>query len=235
MIGSSASGTVAADAEFSWRAGVVPPFRVAARDRAALAASVAGNLGPVQLRLRGDALRDQSADGDVVIGPGDLRLGTVVAGPVGHGAWVGLGWEVKLPDAADEGELGTDETDVLFGGSAGWTGSAAWADLALGLGVLGNPLRFANQDDVPMLRARGGWRAARWSADGALRWDLATSRNPARAEVGAHAGLGRRIEVRAGGLLGLSPAAADWGVDLGLVVRFGIPGPPPLSEGPGGG
>ena len=96
MIGPAATCTWALDAQFSVRSGLVPEFRVAARDRASGALGVTGVLGPVQVRARGDVLRDQTDDGEVVVGPGDLRLGTVVGSRFGHGFGAGLGWAGEL-------------------------------------------------------------------------------------------------------------------------------------------
>ncbi len=214
---------------------MVPPFRVGARDRGAVTVGAAGVLGPVQVRASGDVLRDQTADGDVAIGPGDLRLGTVVARPFGLGFAASLGWEVKLPNAADEGELGTDETDVLFGAGFGWASGPWWTRGSLGLAVLGNPLRFANQDDVPMARLGGGWRTDRASVSAALRADFATARNPARTAVRVDADYGGPVFVRIGGEAGLSPAAPDWGARLGIGVRFPVPVRAPLPDPPSGG
>ena len=208
---------------------------MAARDRASGALGVTGVLGPVQVRARGDVLRDQTDDGEVVVGPGDLRLGTVVGSRFGHGFGAGLGWEVKLPDAADEGELGTDETDVILGGTFGWGSGPWWADCAFGLGILGNPLRFANQDDVPLLRAAGGWRGTRAEVTSGVDAALATARNPARIEALVGAAYGGPVTVRLGTEIGLTPAAPDWGVMLGVGARFPFPARDPLPETPAGG
>ncbi len=235
MIGPTATCSWALDAQFSVRAGLVPEFRTASRDRAAGALGVTGVLGPVQVRARGDVLRDATDDGDIVVGPGDLRLGTAVATRFGPGFGAGLGWEVKLPDAADEGELGTDETDVILGGTFGWGNGPWWAQGALGIGILGNPLRFANQDDVPLLRAVGGWRAARAELTAGVDAALATARNPARSEAHVGAAYGGAFTVRLGTEIGLTPAAPDWGVSLGVGARFPFPVQDPLPEAPAGG
>ena len=95
--------------------GLVPPFRAGSRDR--LAFGGGGRWMPdtrVQLSAGFDGLWDRSAGGSE-LGAGDVRLGAsayvVDLGPIRP--W--LGFAVKLPDAKDEGELGTDETDITFG------------------------------------------------------------------------------------------------------------------------
>lgn len=227
----SASVSWGAIARASTEHGLVPPFRAAERQRLSANLEGAVALGPrAELRISGDWLRDAAAAGPAVSGAGDLRLGTVVraarwTGPAGS-LTLGLGWEAKMPNASDEGELGTDETDVLFGGWAEASRGALALQAGLGLGILGNPHRFANQDDVPLLRARATWRpGVVWIAP-SVEADLATSRNPARVAIGGEAGVGRTWFASAGARAGLTPAAADWGVMVGLGWRG------PLSSAP---
>lgn len=209
----------------------MPPFRAAERDRVSMGIEGFAALGRVQVRAGWSWLRDSSAAGAPASGPGDVRLGTAIAVArlqAGGAGTVRLwaGWEAKLPNAADEGELGTDETDALFGGTVAWTRGGWDARLGVGLGILGNPHRFANQDDVPLLRARveravGPVRLAPW-----LDADLATSRNPARVQVGGEALAGERAFVVLGGAAGLTPAAPDWSVTAGLGWRAALPDGP---------
>ena len=99
------------------------------------------------------------------------------------------GFAVKLPDAKDENELGTDETDVSFGAGLE-VASGPWRALGgAGLGVWGNPLRFANQDDVPLVRVAGSWTMPSGGPIGlqlgaVLNTDVATARNPGRSVIG---------------------------------------------------
>ena len=98
------------------------------------------------------------------------------------------------------------------------------AGLIGGLAILGNPLQFANQDDVPLTwldlsipvggvrvdtRVGGGW---------------GTSRNPARmdASLGVEGGCPWLMGARA--LAGLTPAAADWGGQLWVGWGLSCPG-----------
>jgi hypothetical protein len=209
-----------------YAAGLVPEFRSGARSRAQV-----GGQGEIFLadRVRLSAewswLWDHAPALDVS-GPGDVRLGTAVRLWSGGGGTVGLGWEVKLPDAADEAELGTDETDVLFGAWGGWTSGPWSVGAAAGLGVYGNPLRFANQDDVPLARVEVAFAPGAWRAELFGRVDVPTARNPARAEAGGLVRVGGRWFAEAEGAAGLTPAAADARVILRLGCRFPLPAAP---------
>lgn len=211
----------------AYEPGLVPPFRAGSRDR--LAFGVGGRWMPdrrVQLSAGFDGLADWSAGGSE-IGAGDVRLGATAfvadLGPVRP--W--LGFAVKLPDAKDEGELGTDETDVKFGGAAELH-LGAWRALAgVGLAVLGNPLRFANQDDVPEVRATVSWAPSLGvGAGGYVNADLQTARNPARVVAGAWVrgvvpvSRGSRYAgfAELGGGAGLTPAAPDGVVTFSIGV-----------------
>lgn len=203
--------------------GLVPEFRSAERDRLSVGADGAVRLGRVRLGASAEWLRDTTVAGPAVQGFGDVRLGTALhlgdAGPVGFA----LGWSVKLPDASDEGELGTDETDILFGGTVGLVVGEVHVVGAVGLAVLGNPLRFANQDDVPMVRLDAAWSHGPWSFGPSARWDVQTERNPHRAEAALRVRYGSRWFVAVEGSAGLTPAAADGGARLLLGWHGDLP------------
>lgn len=216
-----------AEAHGAYAIGLVPEFRTAARDRFAGGLEGSVRLGRVRLALYGDWLRDTTEAGPPAQGFGDLHLGSTVR-VVGYRALdLHLGWAAKLPNASDGGELGTDETDVSFG----LTGTVLVGDVrflgAVGLAILGNPLRFANQDDVPLLRVGACW--SRWDllVSPTVRWDLATARNPDRAEAELLLRYGPSWFVELGGGAGLSPAAADFSGRLGLGWHGPLPGPAP--------
>lgn len=59
-----------------------------------------------------------------------------------------LRWGVKLPNASDQSDLGTDEVDFHLQGLAGKTLGAWRLDAHLGLGILGDPTQYAIQNDV---------------------------------------------------------------------------------------
>ncbi len=198
--------------------GYVPPFR--AGERARTVASVSGGvrIAPVELRANWGWIVDASEGGGVVNGPGDVRLGTVVTLARPGAFDLTVGWEVKLPNAADEGELGTDETDVTLGVTAGWARGPLSARLGAGLAILGNPLRFANQDDVPVARASLAWDRGPFRVVGEASADLPTSRNPARIEGDVALRFGTRWFGLVHGGGGFVPAAAD--AHVGLAVGF---------------
>lgn len=211
-------------ARVGWAPGLVPPFRSGARDRLAAGLDASGWLGGrVRLGLSWEWLVDDTVASTPVSGPGDVRIGTAVRLFGGGSGAAGLGWEAKLPNATNEDELGTDETDLLFGAWGRWHAGPWSAAAAVGLGVLGNPLRFANQDDVPLVRLEAGWKPGRFSARTFLEADLATPRNPDRVSLGGAVRFGERWFVEAEGAGGLTPAAAD----ARLILRVGIAVPPP--------
>jgi hypothetical protein len=208
-------------------AGLVPPFRAAERDRASAGVEARVALGRVELSAEWRWLRDATAAGEPASGPGDLRLGTRVRVACVGDVCGALGWEAKLPNAADEGELGTDETDVLVGATLAWTRDRYGAEVGGGLGILGNPLRFANQDDVPMLRGRFTVDVGPVTLAPAVSLDFATSRNPARMEAGGQVVAGSRWFAAVEGAGGLTAAAADWRAVATVGWRGGLPAPSP--------
>ncbi|MFN7142493.1 MAG: hypothetical protein ACK4YP_01855 [Myxococcota bacterium] len=218
-----ATGTFGVRTGVDWAAGYVPPFRAGARDRGAAGVDATFAFAPFEARLTWDWLVDVSDATGVTSGAGDLRVGTVVTlarpGPFD----VTLGWEAKLPNAADEGELGTDETDILFGATGGWRAGPWAARAGVGLAVLGNPLRFANQDDVPLLRASLAWEEAPFAVIGRASADLPTARNPARAEGDVAVRWGSRWHVLVHGGGGFVPAAADWHAGFAVGYAGALP------------
>lgn len=204
--------------------GYVPPFRAQERQRLWVGATARGWIGSrVMLAADWAWLRDHEPALDPVFGPGDVRLGTVVrVVNLGQLAIYG-GWDVKLPNARDEGELGTDETDVSIGGGVAWADGPWTVVSAVGLGILGNPLKFANQDDIPMLRVAGAWRHGAFTCSPALVVDLDTARNPLRAHAAAEVRWGDPFFVHALGTVGLSRADADASIELGAGWHFGGP------------
>jgi len=169
----------------------------------------------VELDLSWAWLADSLPSGDATSGPGDVRLGVSVDHSLGA-LELGGGWKVKLPNARDEGELGSDETDVQLLATIG----RRWAHLSIrasaGLDIRGDPIRFANQDDIPQVWLSTVGQRNHWHLSGRVGGDLQTARSPARLE--AASGL-----VWAAGWLvgtelsaGLTPAAPDWGGRLWL-------------------
>jgi hypothetical protein len=213
-----ARGGAAASFDTSFERGAVPAFRVGERDRVAFGPSVAGWLG-ARVCVRADwAWRvDLTGAGAPVSGPGDLVLGTSIDALALPGVGAGVGWSVKLPNAS--APLGTDEADVGFGAWVAWARGPLAARGGVGLEILGNPLRFASQDDVPHAWLEGDVRAGDVVVGPRLDLEVATSRNPARSRVGAEVVVGRRAFGRLGLFGGLSPAAPDWAVALSVGLR----------------
>ena len=210
---STDSATVSARVLGGVELGVVPPFRAAPRKRSSAGVDFRWWVSE-RVRLDGawSWIRDDLPAGHVVHGAGDVELGVWTALNENPSAALGLGWAVKLPNAADEGELGTDETDV----SVFSTLSTSLVGLELsalgGVAILGDPNRFANQDDAALI----GLEAARMVGPVHLRTTvggtLGTTRNPAR--LSGAAGLWGGCPYRLGTevQVGLTPAAPGWGL-----------------------
>ena len=157
-------------------------------------------------------------DGTRVIGGGDVRLGAAVR-LRSAAVEVWLDQEVKLPNASDERQLGTDETDWQGRCWGGWNGPLR-VDAAAGLAILGDPNHFAAQDDAALIDLRvaspvGPLQLYLWGGG-----RLPSPRNPA--DLGVRVGVGgERGRLTAGSelALGLTPAAPDVGVRawVGLV------------------
>ena len=207
-----------------WSPGLVPPFRSGARDRFSAGIEASGWVSRgARLSVDWEWLVDDTPAMEPVSGPGDVHLATA-ARLLEGGEWSGgLGWEAKLPNAANETELGTDETDVTFGAWGRW-GRGPWSvAAAAGLEVLGNPLRFANQDDVPVVRLEAAWQRGPCVVRALSETELATARNPARAQFGGSFRVGQRWFAELEGGAGLTPAAADAHVFLRLGVVVALP------------
>jgi len=210
IIGAAApEAALVATAGASLEDGVVPPFWESERQRLTLDGALSWSPVPT-LRVSAHVAgwrRDAYPD-TVVAGPGDITLG------VEADAWRGLGgvWLVKQPNAEDERELGTDETDVHL--MARWQHPRA-AVLA-GASLRGDPLRYSAQDVAPV-----GWLVGRHpvgalTAVGRVGGTLASPHNPARLS----AALGGRVgAVGAELTVGLTEAAADWGARLWVSGR----------------
>jgi len=218
---------------------LIPAFRAGPRDRSAVGAHghwVASDR--VVMDLSWSMLRDLHPSGESVMGPGDVELGTMIRLPIAEGLRsaaqargargpaFGLGWRVKLPNAADEGELGSDETDVVLVASAagdlgllrGWAGG--------GLAILGDPGQLAAQDDVVFLQAGLGLATLiedrPWVPEPELSAGVAlpSAGNPLRSELSASLRWGRTWSVVVSGGAGLSAASPTTRIGLGFERRF---------------
>lgn len=218
--GPSATATFEGEAGARWRTGLVPPFQSSTRTRSELALGLGYAPAPaVSLDAAWSWIWDHSPSGQRASGPGDLSLGTWarVASPGGpERSAVRIGWRASLPNASDADGLGSDETDVAALASAGAMLGPAWLALTGGVAILGDPLRFAAQDDGALLWLHGaaplGPVGLRASVGGAF----ATAANPAR--LRATLGVEGRCPwlYHASVEAGLTPAAADLGLALGI-------------------
>jgi hypothetical protein len=200
--------------------GFVPPFYEDERNVGHLGFSGrwAASEGVI-LTARYEALRAVFADGTVVKGSGDLRLGTAARLWTGTQAapQVWLWWEAKLPNASDfEGDdprlntygLGSDETDITLGVGLRWVLEPVTLDAVAGLAILGDPFSFANQDDAAV-----GWVAASGPLgplclSGRLGGRLPSPKNAA--------------DLSAMGVVEWAPTQALPGLRLGLQLQAGL-------------
>lgn len=164
---------------------------------------------------------ERTAIGASNAGPGSLRLMTMATPRAGR-VDVQLGWMAALPWSRDHGAILTDELDVwLLSGLSGDVGPARLG-LTGGLAILGNPLRFANQDDAPLLWLSAAAPLGPVTATSRIGGALATARNPARLSSDLALSIGNPWRVGIRGELGLSPAAADLGGGVWVGHRWGL-------------
>ena len=208
----------------SMESGVVPPFRAGERDTTAFRVAASWSPHPsVRIRAQGERLRMQWPSGENASGWGDLRLGTTGVFWGGNEGQPGIGmdWSIKLPNATDEGELGSDESDAAVG-LFGEFESGSWRFGIRGsLLILGDPLQFANQDDAFLAGASLVFQQKQWMAMTRLDWREESPRNPrdVRWLVGARLnGLPGGIWLASEGGAGFTMAAPAWqaGILLGV-------------------
>ena len=209
---------------FDFESGGRPPFRAGERDTTRLRASGLWALGPRgAMRIQAERLWMNWPSGDQVSGWGDLRLGSMglFMGDGKEGVSVGVDWGVKLPNAADQGELGSDESDAHAGLFGVWRRNAWEVGLSTTLLILGDPLQFANQDDALLAIALAAYETekVRWSSR--VVWRENSPRNPRDVRVLAGAqwmGLPKGFWLAAEGGIGTSAYAPSWqaGIQIGL-------------------
>ena len=93
-------------------------------------------------------------------------------------------------------------------------------DGAIALGIWGNPLRFANQDDVAQFLFRAHWQFQWVHLSPAVLAAPQSDRNPARIQTGFSAILGKTWYIAPSFLAGLTPASANEEISLELGYRF---------------
>lgn len=217
-----------AAAGVSFSSGEHPPFfaeePATERDRWALdLVDLSRGLGAgCEARLQFGAQHVEEEDGEPLWGIQDARLSFAYQIPGAIAA--ALTMEVKLPNAGDEDRLGTDQTDVTMAASGGHQADRwGWAARA-GLGLLGNPLQAAAQDDV-LVFGVAAWRRMApgppqrgWLVTGEV-YGMAASRfgNDFRyARAGVLLGAAFPVSVTLS--RGLTSESGDWGVDLSVTL-----------------
>lgn len=208
-----ARGALELRAGGAWLDDTVPPSWESARDRLQVELGARWRPSPVvTLGLDLDAWRaDRHVDGRAEQGPGDLRLLTDLR-LWRPGAVEGrLAWWAKLPNADDEKELGTDETDLHFGLDLSRPQGPARLRARLGVAVLGDPRRATAQSWLPEGELEAHLRAGPVVPMTRLQATLGSEILPAQATATLGLEGGCPWLWGAEGLLGLSPAAPDLG------------------------
>ena len=190
--------------------GLIPPFLAAPRARSRAGVELRGRPAEsVTMDARWAWINDRMPVDSVRNGPGDLRLHVHVEAVKRGVGVVGLGWGVKLPNADDGAELGTDETDVSILGTAGMRRENTQIAAFGGLEIMGDPNRFANQDDAALLGIEASATAGHTLWTARVGGTLSTQRNPARLSADAGVRWGCRVQGGVDAGLGLTDAAED--------------------------
>lgn len=216
-VGAPPQALVEARLAGGWSPGTVPPFQAAEVDAATGLLDLRWQPDRrVGLGVRAGLLHHSGGLAEPAWGPDETTL-SVRLEPLPVGLLpvdLQLAWSAAVPWSFDAGQVGTDETAThLYLGLARRLGPLHLSALG-GLAILGNPLRFADQDDVPLAGL-----AARWVPAGPplvvearVGGQLSTPRNPARTEALASLETGCPWRLGVEGGPGLSLASADWSV-----------------------
>jgi hypothetical protein len=127
---------------------------------------------------------------------------------------IGLRFATKLPNAGNESGLGTDTTDFHFQGLIGKTVQSIRIVGNVGLGILGDPTRGDNQNDVLDL----GLSVARAVAEGVEVVGEVNGRKSTRGGT-PPAGTESRGMMRLGGRITRGTVRLDAGLLIGLTSR----------------
>jgi len=158
-----------------------------------------------------DAWRqDRHENGNVFSGPGDITMGGrawIWQAPV----FTGVAFAVKQPNADDERQLGTDETDItLLATSGAWLGQT-WIQVHGGAAFLGDPHRFSSQDVAPTVITSAVYEREIIVLHSFINGTMETTHNPSQwsMTIGGEGRCPRLLGAEA--TVGLSPAAPNWG------------------------
>ena len=198
--------------------GIVPLFSAATRDESYLELSGSWSLyESIEVRMASNLQNVSWPNGDSASGPGDIRLGTSwrLLGAETSSLW--LDWSAKMPNAQDTTRLGTDETDVTIGTYGQWSNNYLNVVAGGELQVLGDPLQYANQDDIFLVGAAVETALESLHFRGRLIARLESPRNPLDLRVG----LGVKLKKGNWGYginstAGLSPAAGDYSLSASI-------------------
>lgn len=174
----------------------------------------------IYVNVRSDFRLERAENTDRYTGPGSLRLLTMATVWDGD-TTVQTGWMAALPWTADHGDVLTDELDVWLLSGVSRAAGPGRVGVTGGLAILGNPLRFANQDDAPLLWLTGAAPVGEATISSRVGGALATSRNPSRLTASLSAERGDPWRVGVTGEIGLTRAAADLGGEVWLARRWG--------------
>jgi hypothetical protein len=122
-----------------------------------------------------------------------------------------------MPNAQDTSGLGTDETDVSIGAYGRWSNENIGLVAGGELQILGDPLQYANQDDVLLIGAAIDATRDKFQFRGRITARLESPRNPLDLKVGL--GIQRRQGNWGYGInstAGLSPAAGDYSISASI-------------------
>ena len=193
--------------------GLVPAFRAGERDRSEADLKVARFVADdVRLDAAMSFLSERRSSGQSHSGIGDVRLGVWTSVLQLPGVTGGLGWRVKLPNAQDQAELGTDETDVTVLATAATDVGKVRLVATGGVVIMGDPIRFSSQDDAALVEVDASVPLGKFYGRGSVGGTLATTRNPARLEAELGVAYGCRWRVGADGAVGLTSAAPRYGI-----------------------
>jgi len=145
--------------------------------------------------------------------PSDIRIGSQWSHPSEY--W-GVHVQTKLPNVGDNTLVATDETDfsaLLFGQ---YTHEQHQFLIASGLVIWGDPLRFASQDDALIALLSYSLTHKYTQLNFGYAGSEQSPQNPPKRSLFLSGEVGKCYQFGAGGNLGISSFAPDWGIQLSL-------------------
>lgn len=171
-----------------------------------------------------------AVDGDETSSVEDLVIATKIrlAGETAGRPAIGLRFATRLPNASNESGLGLDTTDVVVTALVAKTVESVRVVGNIGLGILGDPTRGDNQNDVltyGLSVARAFTDRAEFVGEINGRIDTAEGDPPPGTESRGLFRLGARYTIGAGRfdaalIVGLTSRDPDWGIAAGYTHVF---------------